>query len=246
MLKQVGNFKCPFKINNINDVQSLLNHVDLTKAIQSSSTENILQLINELLNQLLNHIPEKENQSAFLKEQISLMRSGNHHLRYSTDFMISSCLLFSISPNAYRFLRRSGQIILPHPTTIQGVCSSMNLDPSTEQYDEYFLFYIKQRFPMLQSNDYVVCLMVDEIHIKAGMDFKGGKIVGAAFDSEKTASSAHVFMIQSFLSTYKDVVHILPVCSLTAEQLNTIIKKVVIGLEKIGFKVICQFRQQCH
>lgn len=82
-------------------------------------------------------------------------------------------------------------------------------------------------------------MMVDEIHIKAQMDYKGGNIVGAAFNSTEAATSAFLCMISSILSKVKDVVHILPVESMKAETLHDILKKVILGLEEMGFRVIC-------
>nr|XP_042908356.1 uncharacterized protein LOC122271390 [Parasteatoda tepidariorum] len=80
--------------------------------------------------------------------------------------------------------------------------------------------------------------MMDEIHLKPYFDFKGGNVVGAAFDSSHAATSAHAFMIQSLLSNYKDVVFVLPVKTLTAETLHDIIKRVVVDLEDISFTVV--------
>lgn len=79
--------------------------------------------------------------------------------------------------------------------------------------------------------------MIDEIHIKQYFDYKGGN-VGSAFNFDEAAKSAFVFMISSVCSNFKDVVHILTVRTLKAEILFTFIKDIVIGLEKIGFRVI--------
>lgn len=81
--------------------------------------------------------------------------------------------------------------------------------------------------------------MVDEIHLKDYFDFKGGNLVGMAFNNKEAATSAHVFMIQSLLSAYKDIVHILPVKTICTTDLHNNIKRVILGLEKIGFSVIC-------
>ncbi|CAL1262400.1 unnamed protein product [Larinioides sclopetarius] len=84
--------------------------------------------------------------------------------------------------------------------------------------------------------------MLDEIHLKEYFDYKGGSISGMPYDSETSASrereSAQVFMIKSISSQYKDVVHVLPVHSITGNVLHKSIKKIIIGLEDIGFTVI--------
>lgn len=77
-----------------------------------------------------------------------------------------------------------------------------------------FLQYIQSRYKALSDDDKTVILLMDEIHLNSGLDYKGGAIVGTAFNSEEVASSAHVFMINSLSSSYKDVVHILPIKNL--------------------------------
>ncbi|KAH8020180.1 hypothetical protein HPB51_025341 [Rhipicephalus microplus] len=80
--------------------------------------------------------------------------------------------------------------------------------------------------------------MLDEIHIKPCLDYKGGNICGAAVNSNEAATSVHVFMIQSLLSAFKEVAHILPVKTLQGEDLHCMLEKVILGLEKIGYRVI--------
>lgn len=107
-----------------------------------------------------------------------------------------------------------------------------------EQPDNNFLMYIKSKFKLLMQNDITVSLLVDEIHLKPYLDYKGGNIVGLANNSNEPATSAFAFMLSSVFSQYKDVVHVMPTKCLLAENLFDIIKRVIIGLEDIGFKVL--------
>ncbi|KAF2894507.1 hypothetical protein ILUMI_11668 [Ignelater luminosus] len=95
---------------------------------------------------------------------------------------------------------------------------------------------LKQSLP--PAEDKLVILLMDEIHLKENLDYKSGNIVGNAFNDEKLAKSAHVFMISSLMSPYKEVVHILPVNKMTGEVLHTFLKNIVIGLHNIGFEVL--------
>jgi hypothetical protein len=70
------------------------------------------------------------------------------------------------------------------------------------------------------------------------MDYKGGNLVGSAYDSQNLATTAHVFMIQSLLSPFKDVVHILPVNRMDAHKLFKILEIVILGLQSCGFEVV--------
>lgn len=131
-----------------------------------------------------------------------------------------------------------GYLILPCYSTVRRLTIAQNLSPAREQLNNNFLSYIKNKFKFLSPNDLTVT-MVDEIHIKQYFDYKGGNIVGSAFDSSDAAKSAFVFMINSICSKFKDVVHILPARTMKAEALFRFIKNVITGLEQIGFRVIC-------
>lgn len=71
--------------------------------------------------------------------------------------------------------------------------------------------------------------MLDEIHLKPFLDYKGGSLVGFSHNNHDATTSAHVFMIQSVLLPFKDAVHILPI---KPSQLKkcTIFEKIIIGL----------------
>ncbi|KAF2882524.1 hypothetical protein ILUMI_23660 [Ignelater luminosus] len=97
---------------------------------------------------------------------------------------------------------------------------------------------ISEREDSGMSEDKLVILLMDEIHLKENFYYKWGYIVGNAFNDEKLAKSAHVFMISSLMSPYKEVVHILPVNKMTGEVLHTFLKNIVIGLHNIGFEVL--------
>ena len=122
------------------------------------------------------------------------------------------------------------------------------MSPSIEQTDKTFLFYIKQKFQRLKSSYLTVMLLVDEIHLKRYFvitkgellfDYKEGTIVGSSCNNVcNAAKSAFAFMISSVFSKYKDVVHLLLTCKISANDLNAMLKKIIMGLEDIGFKVI--------
>ncbi|GFV00636.1 THAP-type domain-containing protein [Trichonephila clavipes] len=67
---------------------------------------------------------------------------------------------------------------------------------------------------------------------------EGGNILGMAYNSEQAATSAYVFMIQSLLFHLKEVVHIIPVKNIDGEKLFAVVKKTIVELDGIGFKVI--------
>ncbi|GFY45328.1 hypothetical protein TNIN_359141 [Trichonephila inaurata madagascariensis] len=62
--------------------------------------------------------------------------------------------------------------------------------------------------------------------------------LGKAYNIEQAATSAYVFLIQSLLSPLKEVVHIMPMKKVDGEKLFAVVKKTIVELDGIGFKVI--------
>lgn len=246
VLENLDNFKFPLKVSNINilfNIMSSLKMLSETGVHNSDECKVICDVIIDLFKKLKDFIKSTSNDSYikfidFTSEQIYNMNVIKQHRRYSPDFLIFCSLLRSISPHCYKFLRNSNIFILPHESTVRRICAEFNVNPCNEQDNTNFLSYIKQKFNFIEEKEKVISLMIDEIHLKPNFDYAGGKLFGMSHNDSSAASSAFVFMVQSFLSPYKDVAHILPVSSLTAEMFHTYIKKIMIGLENIGFKVI--------
>ena len=199
--------------------------------------EDNSKLVTDAILNLIDLLPIKESNAKiihFIKSQIKLCSESKERHRFNSETMVISSMLLFISPHAYKFLRNTGIIVLPHPNTIKNLCSNISVDPSSSN----FLSYITQKINYLQPHDFYVTLMLDEIHIKPYVDYKGGNIMGMAYDSLKVATTAHVFMIKSLLSSFKDVIHILPVNKMDANKLFEILKNVVMGLENSNFKVV--------
>lgn len=90
----------------------------------------------------------------------------------------------------------------------------------------------------MDDHEKTVTLVMDEIHLQSYIDYKGGGLVGMATNSQNAAKTAYVFMIQSLVSSRKDVVHILPVAKIDAIQLHQFLRELINGLEATGFRVI--------
>ena len=238
---RLGDYKIPAVVHDINDLDLLLNHlrnIDVQQHKSKSCTvETLIQLVISLLAEIQDDSFKHLNTLKFVCEQLHLMTMNK--LQYSPDFLVFSSLFYNCSPQGYRLLREKKFLILPSYTTIRRIFMSSAFSPESELLEGNFLMYIKNKFKTLESDDKTVSLMVDEIHIKPSFDYKGGSIVGAAYNSSDAASSAFVFMISSIKSKFKDVVHIIPAKCMKAEFLHDILKKAIVGLEKIGFHVIC-------
>ncbi|GBN60250.1 hypothetical protein AVEN_78379-1 [Araneus ventricosus] len=238
-INKLGNFSFPLIIDNSDTVIAALDNVknvscDLKEKVGIKGT---LQLICDLLKTLVNNSDVNSEAANFLMEQVAFLGCNKFARMYSSDIMIFSSLMYTISSSSYRFLRQSGYLVLPHPNTINHVCTKYNVSPQFEQLYSYFLLYMKQKFKYLEEKDKVVILMLDEVHVKEYFDYKGGSLSGMSYDSKTSASSAQVFMVKSIVSQCKDVVHVRPVHTISGNDLHEFIKKVIIDLEDIGSTV---------
>ena len=75
--------------------------------------------------------------------------------------------------------------------------------------DKAFQIYVRQKLKNLCKSDKILILFLDEMHLKPFFDYKGGTIIGSAFNSGSATTSAFAFMVCSLFSSYKDA-HILP------------------------------------
>ncbi|GBM79218.1 hypothetical protein AVEN_60866-1 [Araneus ventricosus] len=104
-------------------------------------------------------------------------------------------------------------------------------------------FNITKNSKVSLKDDYLeVLLIIKEIYIKSFLDYKGGNIVVMVYNSSNLATGVQVFMLQSLFSPYKDVIHIVPIDKFDASKLFDLRKKVIMGLEEIGFKVMANTR----
>lgn len=227
------------KITSTNEVDSILTQVhmfikgdDCGNKVKGTANEIVLGLIEEFT------FEEHNPTFQFIKSQLQLCLLPKHRREYNRNFIVLCSIFHLISPHAYKFIRNHSHLILPHVNTLNTVCSNLNGSPILEQNPTYFLEYIKHKAQTFEKHEKYVILMVDEIHIKPYMDYKGGNVVGSSADNSTLASSAQVFMIQTILSSRKEVVHILPVSKITADSLHSIISKVIVGLDSIGLFVL--------
>ena len=127
---------------------------------------------------------------------------------------------------------------MPHPNTLKTICNSFLTDPCVEER-KLFLTYARGIFQYLKDHEKHMILLMDEIHIKPYLDYKGGNIVVPAINNNNLANSAFTFMINSVYSNFKEVIHISPVAKIDHAILFGFIKSIIMGLETIGYKIFC-------
>ena len=226
-------------VTQLSRVMDLLSHQISSTSPQDSDSHTTITL--NLVLHLLIAIRDSSSSSItsvlwFICEQ--LRHLINSRQSYSPDFLIFASVFYNVSPHAYRFIRDSGKLVLPSYSTVRRITVSSAMSPSQEQSSNTFLHYVSQKFKSLSSSDYHVNLLIDEIHLRQYFDYVGGQVVGSAHNTMQAATTAFAFMITSVFSNMKEVVHVMPSCKMSGETLFDMTKRTIIGLERIGFKVI--------
>ena len=167
-----------------------------------------------------------------LKEQLLL--SNYKQKRYSSELILLASTIYYSSPSTYNTIRDNGFLVLPHTRWIRKLSSSSfdSSDPNCHYS------YLKQRLCGLKEEEKLVNVLLDEIHIKPNLQYKGGKLHGTADNRYDLAKCIQVFMISSLCSSYKDVVALYPVKGLSASDLYGYTSHVLQNLKKTWFYCI--------
>lgn len=193
-LESLGSSVLPLTISDFRVLQKVLCDVE---EVTKDSAKNELQL--EILLKRVVALLEELSSSALPHEwQVEVVKFVTQQLQvllnkasiYPADFMVFCSLVYTISPHAYRFIRSTAKLKLPHPQTIRRICASYNASPSREQEEDAFLFYARRLASTLKDHERFVTLMMDEIHLQASFQYKGGCVTGAATNSENAAKTA--------------------------------------------------------
>ena len=142
----------------------------------------------------------------------------------------------------YTFLRDSRVIITPHPDCLRKLNLSHAKSTYTGHSHELFL---REIFSTLRSEEKMVNLLLDEMHIQKCLSYKAGKIIGASVNSSGAATSVQVF-ISSLLSKHKHVAALYPVNNLMADTLLELTYQVLSFLHDIGNKVVSLISNNNH
>lgn len=241
-IEKVGTVLFPVSISDVRQLADTLDRLEeIVKGSRNDEgkVELLLRRISALLEELsASQFPSDWQAEVlkFLRQQVEIVLSNA--IRYPAELLVFASIMFTISPHAYKFMRSTSKLKLPHPNTIRRVCAAYSISPSLEQQDELYLSYAKKMALALKDHEKTVTLMIDEIHLQSYFEYKGGFVTGAATNSNIAARTAYVFMIQSLLSPNKDVVHILPVAKLDAKDLHIFLVRLIKELEDAGLQVI--------
>ena len=214
-------------------LETFLSHLYQFEIVNNSDDKLkfALNLLDEYYDDM---IGPNSSKLLFLKEQLQLLNSKVP--RYSAELMIFACSVYFSNPSAYCTLRESGYLSLPHPNHIRKI--STNHDIDSPGFTEPHKRYLQQHLCGLKEEEKLVNVMLDEIHVKSSLQYKGGKIKGSASNMPALANTLQTFMISSLRSSHKDIVAMFPVKNITSIDLKKFTLMTLQALDEIGFKVL--------
>ncbi|XP_068204013.1 uncharacterized protein [Palaemon carinicauda] len=217
--------------------ENLLSHLSSNLQSAISDVDRVTQCI-KVIEGLLETESENDKCSRggvlwFCAEQLSMF--CKEKVAYSCDFLVWAYSVYLSRPSLYIHLRDSKVLILPHPDYLRKLNVSGAKSVCNGNSHELFL---RKNFATLKSEEKIVNVLLDEIHVNKGLSYKGGKVYGASVNSSEPATTVQAFMISSILSKNKHVAALYPVCNLTAQTLLELTHKVLAFLHDIGYIVV--------
>jgi hypothetical protein len=171
-----------------------------------------------------------------LVDQLSLI--GKVKKNYNMSTMLFSLVIFCQSSTSSSYERLRDFFILPTKRHLQQISADLNVtqDNDVNKNSNYLL----HQASMLKEREKVVCLLVDEIYIKKGFNYKSKNITGfAENDTSKFAKTIQTLMISSAFGNFKEVVRLVPVNKMTGSELHKVVTETIKMIENHNFKVLC-------
>jgi hypothetical protein len=140
-------------------------------------------------------------------------------------------------PGAYKFLRSTDSLILPHMSYLKKISSNSAVGRSG--INEAHMRYLSEKINLLKGEEKLVNILFDEIYVKSEVTYKNGKLEGmSATDVTQPTTTILAVMYTSVLSKNKDVVGLFPVQNLTADYLSELIQKIIKDMTFMGFEIL--------
>ena len=243
-----------FISNTAIDIKNFQNVLDESKVSRWSQMQNIFNIVQSesaaelkqpsfklAISYWKSYIEEDENsenetKKKFLLQQMILCEKPKMARRYTSSIYHFACSLFLKSSSCYKALYDSNTLTLPSPSNLSKILCFLKPDISINSTTN--IEYMKAKCERLSENDRLVNLMIDEIYVKKRVSFKGGCVTGFSDNRlNEEATTIQSFMISSLFSKYKEMVALVPVCRMTADDLYKLTVQVLKMLYESGFRI---------
>lgn len=173
-----------------------------------NSHKNMAECNEQFIQNKLGYL--NESQKSMVMECFAASRVKNPKSRRYSENWLMLCLLFNIrSPSAYKYLRTSALLPLPHPKTVRKHLSSIK---STCGFDQDFLRLLQKKtkdFPEINKHG---VLLFDSINLRKSLAVNSSNLTYSGLEDygdepidsihKEYADHALVFMWQSLGSNF--------------------------------------------
>ena len=168
---------------------------------------------------------------SFFLEQLHLLKFSPKARRYSTSLLTFGILIYLYSSRCYKALLEDATLTLPSERTLKRLFSNLNLNVGASN-DHYF----KLRKSNLNYFESHVILIIDEIYVAAKIEMSNGTFFG--MHNGEPAKTMLCFMISSVCGKFQDIVNMIPVSKLIADNLHKSTISILEFLSRISFEVV--------
>ena len=188
--------------------------------------------MSESIQQIGAENDQQQHTLKFIAEQLSLTFTAPNGRRYTTDMLILAFTWFHKSSACYQIIQR--HLALPSVRMLRDVASYLNVGANNTTFK-----YLRNKVNYLNPTELLVTLQLDEIHVKPKVSYQSGQLYGNASNrDQKQANRIQVFMISSVLSSNKDVVSLVPVQKMTAQDLCSMTQEVIKTVTAAGYNIV--------
>lgn len=183
--------------------------------------------LQNAINFVINYDATWNIKNNFLIRQVELSSKPIRH-SYSVDDIMFAMDLLSKSRTIYNDLLKV--LVLPSIRQLQRFTSSVDKLSDVSFLNEIFGNLLEQQRRCV--------ILLDEIYVKQGYQYGGGKVYGQAVNSDTEARTVLAVMITCLFGGPKFVMKIYPVAKLTASFQIEIIKSVKSAVQEAGGKPV--------
>lgn len=175
----------------------------------------------------------------FIHSQLQLLLTNPEGRRFDRNLYVLAAEVHSISPAAYKMLRKSGSVVLPRVELLKKLLSNTLHDENLEQL-----------FQKLRPEQRLVNILFDEVKLTETLRYSGGRVVGYSqnnsCNTDVLATHALVIEVVCHYGGPKYILRIHPVAKLNSDQLKEILLEALVAVRNAGGTIISCVCDNCN
>ena len=176
----------------------------------------------------------------FLRAQLEMILLPPKGRRFDKQILVVASELYSVSPAAYKTIRRAGVLALPSVSTIKRLLQTSFNDMN-----------LSAIFNELIPQQRLVNVLFDEVKLMSTLRFSGGHVLGYAENSQRSqdndilATHALVIEIVCHHGGPRYILRVKPVAKLNADDLECILQEAISTIVNCGGRIVSLVCDNC-